>query len=47
LYYLASTPAVKLKGRETDHLPSSSAEVDSAWCYTYTPPIRLHGVLRS
>jgi hypothetical protein len=38
---------VKPPGREADHSPSSSAEVKTAWSYTSTPPIRLHGVVLS
>jgi hypothetical protein len=33
--------------RESDHSSPSSAEVKNAWNYTYTPPIRLHGVVLS
>jgi len=32
---------------EADHSFPSSAEVKNAWSYTYTPPIRLHGVVLS
>jgi len=35
---------VQLSGREADHSPPSSAEVN-AWGYTSTTPIRLHGVV--
>jgi len=35
-------PGVKRPGREADQ---SSAEVKSAWSYTSTLPIRLHGVV--
>jgi hypothetical protein len=35
---------VKWPGREADHSPPHSAEVKNAWNYTFTPPIRLHGV---
>jgi hypothetical protein len=38
---------VKLPGRETDHSPPCSAEVKSAWSYTSSPPISLHGVVLS
>jgi hypothetical protein len=38
---------VKRLGSEADHLPPSSAEVKNAWRYTYTPTIRLHGVIVS
>jgi hypothetical protein len=34
---------VKWPGREADHAPPSSTEVNNAWSYTSTPPIRLHG----
>jgi hypothetical protein len=36
---------VKRPGREADHSPPSSAEFKNAWIYTFTPPIRLHGVV--
>jgi len=36
---------VKRPGRESDHLPQSSAEITNAWSYTYTPRIRLRGVV--
>jgi len=36
---------VKRPGSEADYSPSSSAEVKNAWNYTYTPQIRLHGVV--
>jgi hypothetical protein len=38
---------LKRLGREADHSLSSSAEVKSAWSYTTTPLIRLHGVVLS
>jgi hypothetical protein len=38
---------VKRPGSEADHLPPSSAEVKNAWSYTFTSPIRLHGVVLS
>jgi hypothetical protein len=38
---------VKRPGREADHSASSSAEVKNAWTYTFTPPIRFHGVVLS
>jgi hypothetical protein len=37
---------IKRPGREADHSPPSSAEVNE-WSYTSTPPIRLHGVVLS
>jgi hypothetical protein len=42
-----SFPGVKRPGREADHSPPSIAEVKNAWSYTFTPPIRLHGVVLS
>jgi hypothetical protein len=36
---------VKRPGREVDHSPPCSADVKSAWSYTSTPPLRLHGVM--
>jgi hypothetical protein len=39
--------AVKRPGREADHSPPSSAEVENVWSYTSTPPIRLKGVVLS
>jgi hypothetical protein len=38
---------VKRPGREADHSPPSSAEVENVWSYTSAPPIRLHGVVLS
>jgi hypothetical protein len=38
---------VKRPGREADHSPPSSAEVNNACNYTSTPPIRLNGVVLS
>jgi len=32
---------VKRPGREADHSPPSSAEINNAWSYTSTPPTRL------
>jgi hypothetical protein len=40
-------PEDKPASREADHSPTSSAKVKSAWSYTSTPPIRLHGVVLS
>jgi hypothetical protein len=37
----------KAAGNEADDSPPSSAEVNNAWRYTSTPPIRLHGVVLS
>jgi hypothetical protein len=42
-----SFPGVKLAGRETEHLPPLSAEVNNAWSYTSIPPIYLRGVVLS
>jgi hypothetical protein len=36
---------VKRPGREADRSPSISAEINNAWRYTSTPPIRLHGMV--
>jgi hypothetical protein len=36
---------VKQLHREADHSPPSSAEVKNVWSLTFTPPIRLHGVM--
>jgi hypothetical protein len=33
-------------GREADHSPPYSAEVEE-WSCTFTPPVRLHGVVLS
>jgi hypothetical protein len=38
---------VKRPGREADHSPPSSAEVQNAWIYTSIPLIRLHGMVIS
>jgi hypothetical protein len=38
---------VKRPGSEADHSPLSSAEVNSAWSYTSTLPIRLRGMVLS
>jgi hypothetical protein len=38
---------VKRPRREADHSPPSSAEVKNELSYTFTPPIRLHGVVLS
>jgi hypothetical protein len=32
------SPRVKLSDHESDHPPSSSAEVKKMWIYTFTPP---------
>jgi hypothetical protein len=40
-------PGIKRPGREADHSPPSSVEVENAWSYTSTPTIRLHGVVFS
>jgi hypothetical protein len=36
---------VKRPEREADHSPPSSAEAMDAWRYTFTPPVRLLGVV--
>jgi len=48
-YYRHSvlSPGVKRPGCEADHSPPSSAEVNNAWCYTSTSPIRFYGVALS
>jgi hypothetical protein len=38
---------IKRPGLEADHSSPSSTEVNNAWSYTSTPPIRLHGVVVS
>jgi hypothetical protein len=38
---------VKREGREVDHSPPSSAEIENAWSYNSAPPIRLLGVVLS
>jgi hypothetical protein len=38
---------VKQPAREAEDSPPSSAEVKNAWSYTFTPPIRIHGVVLS
>jgi hypothetical protein len=38
---------VKRPGRQIDHSPPPRAEVNNAWSYTSTPPLRLHGVVLS
>jgi len=35
----------KAAGREAGHSAPSIAEVNNAWSYTSTPPVRLHGVI--
>jgi hypothetical protein len=39
------SPGVRRPGREAEHLPPSSAEVNGVWSYTSTPPTRLYGVV--
>jgi len=36
---------VKRPGREADHSPPSSDKIKTAWSYTFTPPIRFHGMV--
>jgi hypothetical protein len=38
---------LKRPEREAGHSPPNSAEVENAWSYTSTIPIRLHGVVLS
>jgi hypothetical protein len=42
---VALSMGVNWPGREADHSPPSSADVKNAFIYTYTPPIRLIGVV--
>jgi hypothetical protein len=46
---LAGTLSLKVKrpGREADHSPPSSAEVNNAWTYTFPAPAYFHCVMRS
>jgi hypothetical protein len=44
-YPMILSLGVKLPGREADHSPPSNVEVENAWSYTSTPPIRIHGVV--
>jgi len=37
---------VKWVGREVNHSPPSSAEVENEWIYTSVPPVCLHVVDR-
>jgi hypothetical protein len=38
---------VKRPRREADYSPPCSVDVENAWSYTSTPPIRLHGMVLS
>jgi hypothetical protein len=40
-----SSPGVKRPGREADHSPPASAEVQKMWICTSIPPIRLEGLV--
>jgi hypothetical protein len=40
----SSFPVIKRSGRECDHSPQSSIEINDSWGYTFTPRIRLHDV---
>jgi hypothetical protein len=44
-YWGLFPPGLNRPGRVADHSPPSSVEVKSAWSYTSTLPIRLHGVV--
>jgi hypothetical protein len=44
-YRMGRGDGIKRQEREADHSPLSSAEVKDAWSYTFTSPIRLHGVV--
>jgi hypothetical protein len=37
----------KRPGREADKSPPSSGDVKNEWSYTFTPPVRVHGVMLS
>jgi hypothetical protein len=43
----ALSVALKRPAREADHSLPSRDGVKNAWSYTFTPPIRLHGVVFS
>jgi hypothetical protein len=38
---------MKVLGSEADRSSTGRAEIENAWIYTSTPPIRLHGVVLS
>jgi len=42
-----SFPGLKRPGRKADIHPPPSAEVKNAWNYTYTPAVRIDGVVIS
>jgi hypothetical protein len=42
---VALSLGLKRPGREAGHSPPSSAEVENAWSYISTPPVRLHDVV--
>jgi hypothetical protein len=44
---VALSLGVKCPTYEADYSPPTGAEVKSAWSYTSTPSIRLHGVVLS
>lgn len=39
-----SFPVINRPGRDVDHSSPTSAKVKSKWIYTFTPPIRFHGM---
>jgi len=39
------TPEIKRQGRKATDSPPPTAKIKNAWRYTYTAPIRLHGVV--
>jgi hypothetical protein len=47
IQWVPGAPSLRIKqpGREADHSPPSNAEVNNTWSYTFTPPIRLRGML--
>jgi hypothetical protein len=44
--YRVSFPGVKRPGRNVNHSPLSTVDVNNEWRYTSTPPLHLHGVSR-
>jgi hypothetical protein len=47
IQWVPGAPSLRVKrpGRETDHSPPSSSEVQNAWRYTSTSSIHHHGVV--
>jgi hypothetical protein len=42
--YEDSFPGLKRPGRDVDHLPPSSAEINNEWIHTFALLVCLHGV---